>query len=52
VQSEGIKAIAIAILDGVLYIKGGNKMYKDITGRLKNDNIMSALVLREFLYQL
>lgn len=46
------KAIKIAILDGVVYItpKRGTKMYNFIT---KNDyNIMSALVLREFLYQL
>lgn len=29
-----------------------NKMHKSITGLYKNYNIMSALVLREFLYQL
>lgn len=44
-------AIKIAILDGVLYIKGKNKMYNNITTHYKNYNIMSALVLREFLYQ-
>ncbi len=42
----------MTILDGVLYIKGGHKMYKAITGKYRNKNIMSALVLREFLYQL
>jgi hypothetical protein len=52
IKAKNVKAIKIAILDGVLYIKGNNKMYKDITGRLKNENIMSALVLREFLYQI
>ncbi len=52
IQSEDIKAIKIAILDGVLYIKGRNKMYKAIIETYKNYNIMSALVLREFLYQL
>jgi len=41
-----------AILDGVLYIKGNNKMYKSVTETYKNHNIMSALVLREFLYQI
>ena len=51
IKAKNVKAIKIAILDGVLYIKGNNKMYKDITGRLKNENIMSALILREFLYQ-
>lgn len=52
VNASGVNATKIAILDGVLYIKGNNKMYKNITGRLANENIMSALVLRDFLYQL
>lgn len=52
IQSKGVKAIKIAILDGVIYIKGNNKMYKDITTKYKDLNIMSSLVLREFLYQL
>lgn len=52
VKAKGVKAITVAILDGVLYIKGNNKMYKGITGKLKKENIMSALVLREFLYQM
>jgi len=51
VKARGVQAITVAILDGVLYIEGKNKMYKDITGRLRHENIMSALVLREFLYQ-
>lgn len=42
--------IKIAILDGVLYIKGNNKMYREITTSLKDCNIMSALMLRTFLY--
>lgn len=45
-------AIAVAILDGVLYIPGKHKMYRDLTTRLEHYNIMSSLVLREFLYQL
>lgn len=52
-KARGVRAITVAILDGVLYIKGNNKMYKAIAGRrLRDDNIMSALVLREFLYQI
>lgn len=51
-KARGVKATTIAILDGVLYIKGKNKMHKDVMGKLKNENIISALVLREFLYQL
>jgi len=51
-KSGAKKAITIAILDGVLYInRGKNKMFKFITKNRKNYNIMSALVLREFLYQ-
>ncbi|MCD8040222.1 MAG: restriction endonuclease [Clostridia bacterium] len=44
------EVIKIAILDGVVYIKNGGKMF----GYLKDDKltILSALVLREFLYSL
>ena len=52
VEAEGVKAVKVAILDGVLYIKGKNKMHKLITGDYKDYNIMSALVLRDFLYQI
>ena len=52
IETKKVKAIKIAILDGVLYIKGKNKMHKSITELYKDYNIMSALVLREFLYQL
>lgn len=51
-KAKNVNAIKVAILDGVLYIKGNNKMYKEITTRLKNENIMSSLVFRDFLYQL
>ncbi|MDI6736998.1 MAG: restriction endonuclease [Nanoarchaeota archaeon] len=51
-KTTGVKAVIIAILDGVLYIKGNNKMYKSITTTYKDNNIMSALALREFLYSL
>ena len=51
-EVKKVRAIKVAILDGVLYIKGNNKMYKSITQKYNNYNIMSALVLREFLYQL
>ncbi|MDR0790131.1 MAG: restriction endonuclease [Bacteroidales bacterium] len=52
IQAKGVKAVKVAVLDGVLFIEGGNKMYKAITETYKNQNIMSALVLREFLYQI
>ncbi len=49
---DNVKAIKIAILDGVLYIKGKNKMYRNITTSYSEYNIMSVLVLRDFLYQI
>ncbi len=52
IEAKKVKAEKIAILDGVLYIKGNNKMYKSVSETYKDYNIMSALVLREFLYQL
>jgi len=51
-KSRNVRAVIIAILDGVLYIKGKNKMYRSITTKYGQKNIMSSLVLREFLYQL
>ena len=48
-----VRAKTVAILDGVLYIESKNKMHKNIAnGELDNYNVMSALVLREFLYQI
>jgi len=52
IEAEDVNATLVAILDGVLFIKGRNKMFKDITTKYNNYNIMSALVFREFLYQL
>ncbi|MDD2578238.1 MAG: restriction endonuclease [Candidatus Dojkabacteria bacterium] len=40
----------IAILDGVCYIEGGNKMFKEISEF--DGTIMSALFLKDFLYQI
>ena len=51
-QIKAVKAVKIAILDGVLYIeKSDNKMHRFLKTNRKEYNIMSALVLREFLYQ-
>ena len=51
-MDKSVRAIKVAVLDGVLYIPGKSKMYQSITKTYKNYNIMSALVLRNFLYQL
>lgn len=51
VNNKKVKAVTIAILDGVPYIENNNKMSKYVRDN-NNLNIMSALVLKEFLYQL
>jgi hypothetical protein len=50
IQAE-VSAVKIAILDGVLYIPAKNKMFTYLKEH-ETYNIMSALVLREFLYQI
>ena len=46
------KVIPISILDGVLYIRSDNKMYKAITNTYKDYYILSAVLLRDFLFSL
>ena len=50
-RAEVNNAQIIGIYDGVCYIRGNNKMYKFFDD-FPDFNIMSALVLREFLYQI
>lgn len=45
------KVIPVAILDGVLYIPGGNKLYCYLENH-PEQIIISSLLLREFLYSL
>ncbi len=45
------KVITIAIMDGVLYIKGNNKLYNYLMDH-EEQIILSSLLLREFLYSL
>jgi Tsp45I type II restriction enzyme len=49
---KDVKAEKIAILDGVIYLENSGKMFRQISNNYVGSNIMSALVLREFLYQL
>ncbi len=51
VKAEVKGATAIAIYDGVCYIQGDNKLYRFIDNN-SDFVILSALVLREYLYQL
>lgn len=36
IKAKNVKAIKAAVLDGVLYIKGNNKMYKGISTKSMN----------------
>ena len=45
------EVIPIAIMDGVLYIEGNNKLYRYLLEH-ENQIIISSLLLREFLYSL
>ena len=51
-EEKNVNAVLIAILDGVLYVKGRSKMFRFISNQYSDKRIMSSLVLREFLYQL
>lgn len=50
--TSNVDAIKIAILDGVLYIRGNNKMFNYVQNAGEGMNILSSLVLREFLYSI
>lgn len=43
--------VPIAIMDGILYVQGNNKMYRYLQNHPKQI-ILSSLVLREFLYSI
>lgn len=45
IETPNIKAIKVAILDGVLYIESNNKMRKLLDTTYRNYHIMCALVL-------
>ena len=45
------EVIPVAILDGVLYIKGKHKLYRYLENH-EEQIIISSLLLREFLYSL
>lgn len=47
IKSQSGSAVRIAILDGVVWIKGGSKMFKQVNRSPKH--IMTALLLKEFL---
>lgn len=51
-RNKEVKAIKVAILDGVLYIKGRSKMHNYLLKNKSEYNIFSSLLLREFLFSI
>ena len=49
IEESKYKVERIAILDGVCYIQGRNKMYQEVANAEKP--IMSSLILKDYLYQ-
>ena len=52
INTPNVNAVKIAILDGVLYIKNNNKMHNILIKESEKNDILSALMLREYLYSL
>ena len=50
-KAETENAETILILDGVLYIPNTGKMYQTITHKYCNENIMSAVLLKEYIME-
>ena len=50
INTPNVNAIMIAILDGVLFIRGNNKMHTKLIEESKRHDILSALLLRDYLY--
>ena len=51
-KEQKVNATRIAILDGVIYIPTNNKMFKFLKENKQQYNILSSLVLRDFLFQI
>ena len=50
-RNTSVKAIKIALYDGVLYINGRSRIHKHLLD-YQEENIFSSLLLRDFLYQI
>lgn len=51
-QKTLFKVVPIAILDGVLYIQSKNKMFSSLYQFAEHETIVSAVLLRDYLYSL
>ena len=49
-KNSAVKALKVAIYDGILYIKGRSHFYTFLTTHQEEYNILSSLLLRDFLY--
>ncbi len=49
VRGKDGRAIRVAVLDGVVWIRGNTKMFKTVSELEKEKNIISALLLKDFL---
>ncbi|MBR1942869.1 restriction endonuclease [bacterium] len=52
IETPNVNAVKIAILDGVLYINSTNKIHTQLLKISEKHDIMSALLLREYLYSI
>ncbi len=52
VETKGVEVEKVLILDGYLCSSSYGRMYEDYSELYKDFNVISVLVLREFLYQL
>lgn len=52
IETPHVNAIKIAILDGVLYIDGTSKMHSLLLQKSETNDILSTLLLRNYLYSI
>lgn len=51
-KNNSVNAIKVAVYDGVLYIKGKSNMHNFLITHREEYNIVSSLLLRDFLYSI
>jgi Tsp45I type II restriction enzyme len=51
-KNNTVQAVKVAIYDGVLYIKSRSNFYNFLTTHKEEYNILSSLLLRDFLYSI
>ena len=51
-RKTSFKVVPIAILDGVLYIRSENKMFSALSQFAEHETVVSAVLLRDYLYSL